>query len=87
MWGFAGGAFDFFVSLVTNQQDVVTLFVKALNLAVNFGHKRTGGVDGLLVTSFGRFDNCRRYSMSGENHNAALRSFINLIHENRAAAL
>ena len=59
MWGLSSGSLDLLVALVANQQNVVTLFFKAENLFVDFGHQWTGGIDGALIAGVGRLDHRR----------------------------
>ena len=67
VWSLTGGSFYFFVTFVADQQNVVILFGKALNLAVNLGHQRAGGVDGVESTSIGGGNDGRRNTVSREN--------------------
>ena len=44
--GFPGGAFNFLMAFVPNEQDLVSVTGEAFHFIVNFGHQRAGSVEG-----------------------------------------
>ena len=83
----AGGADDLLVPFMPDEQDVVILRGKAPGLVVNLGDQRAGGVDGAQAAVCCLLMHLRRYPVRGKNHHRALRDFLGLLHEDRAALL
>ena len=80
---FAGGADDFLVALVADQQDVVVVAGEAPGLVVHLGDQRTGRVDGLQVARGGVRVHRRRDPMRGEDHDGSLGNLVGLLDEHR----
>ena len=81
----AGSALDFFVPLVTNQEDVVIFLGETLNFAVNLGHQRTRGIDGVESASLGCCNYRWRNTVSRKHEDASLRHLVDLVDEDSAA--
>ena len=75
------GAFDLFVSGVTDEEYVVVLPRETHRLSVHFGHQRAGGVNRVEGAVSGRLDHHRGDSVSTEDNGGALRDFLHLVDE------
>jgi len=85
MRGLAGGAFDFLVTAVPDQQDVVVLGGEAPGLVVHLGDQRAGRIDGPQATALRFLADGRGDAVRGENNHRPLRHAVRLCHEDRAA--
>ena len=61
--GLTLGAFDFFVSAVAHQDDVVVALGETHRLLVHFGYQRAGGVNGGQVAGGGLLMHCRGHAV------------------------
>ena len=80
----AGGADDFLVALVADQQDVVVVAREALGLVVHLGDQRACGVDHLKPALGGRLVHGRRHTVGGEHDDRALGHLVGFLDEHRA---
>ena len=80
-------AFDLFVTLVADKQNLEVIAREPLRLAVNLRDERAGRVDGLQAALSGRIDNGRRHSMSTEDDMRALGHLIDFLDEHCALRL
>src|SRR5215471_3276542 len=83
----SGGADDFLVALVADQQDVVVAGREAPGLVVHLGDERAGGVDGPQPAVFGRLPHLWRDAMRGEHDDAALGHLTRVLDEDGPAFL
>ena len=74
---------DFFMALVPDEQDVVSLMRKAPRLGVNLRHQRAGCIDGLEAALLGFTMHGRRYTVGAKDDRRSVRDFVELLNEDR----
>ena len=57
------------------------------HFAMDPGHQRAGGVDGVLLTALGVGAHLWRHAVSAEDHRGAVRNLVQILHENHPAPL
>ena len=83
---FAGGADDFLVVAVADQQQSAAFAREFQGFQMNFGYQRAGGVNHAQL-AFLRFGaNARRHAVGAENQHRADGNFLDGLDENGAAA-
>ncbi|SIC06646.1 Uncharacterised protein [Mycobacteroides abscessus subsp. abscessus] len=79
-----GGADDFLMAFVADEQNVEVVTREALGFLVHLGDQRAGGVDGLQIAFGGLLVDRRRHPVGREDHDGALGHLIGLVDENGA---
>src|SRR6478672_9181793 len=79
-----GGAYDLFVPLVTDQQDVVALAVEPPSLGMHLRHQRARRVDGAQTTRLRFVMHGWRHTMCREDDDGAFRHLVRLLDEHGA---
>ncbi len=80
----AAGAFDFRVSGVTDQDDVVVAAGIAAAFVMHLLHQRTGGIDDVELPAGGIGLDLARYAMGAEHGHGAGWDFVDLVDEDGA---
>ena len=72
------------MTIVTDEQDVKTVFGKASGFVVNFGHQRARCINGAQVSSCCFFVNNRRHPVGRKNDQGTFGNLVGFVNKNRS---